>query len=123
VVSQGKGVRIEQRFQGMPMRSLYDLKKAVSGETVNDWFKDAMLLAAENGRPLRLSKGNKWHGFRANRRTEYRYVHDKYGRWLVGHSIRSGTPGITVSEGRYLGLVPEDLVKAVMLGDAQGEEE
>lgn len=90
-----------------------DLTKSISGETIHDWFGDAELLAEKDGRSLKLPPKSQWHGFRVNRRTEYRKVHDKYGRFLVGHSIRTGTPGITVSEGRYLGIVPEDLVAAV----------
>ncbi|MGH7578326.1 MAG: hypothetical protein ACREM1_24830 [Longimicrobiales bacterium] len=47
-----------------------------------------------------------------------RKVETKYGRFLLGHSINAGTPGIEVSEGRYLylGLVPEDLVAAAAIG-------
>jgi hypothetical protein len=90
-----------------------DLTKSISGETMHDWFRDAEFLAEKDGRSLKLPPKNQWHGFRLNRRTEYRTVHDKYGRFLVGHSIHTGTPGITVSEGRYMGLVPKDLVQAV----------
>lgn len=88
----------------------------VSSETQNNWFHEAELLAAKDGRSLDLPKNSAWHGFRNNRRTEYRTVHDKYGRFLVGHSIHTGTPGITISEGRYLGIIPDDLVEAVRVG-------
>lgn len=92
------------------------LTEGVSYETQNEWFHAAELLAEKNDRSLKMPKGNAWHGFRPNRRTEYRRVHNKYARFLVGHSIATGTPGITVSEGRYLGIVPEDLVAAVQKG-------
>lgn len=92
------------------------LTRGTSEEQQNRWFHDAELLAEKAGRSLKLPPNNAWHGYRNNRRTEYRRVHDKYARFLVGHSIHSGTPGITVSEGRYLGIVPEDLVEAVREG-------
>lgn len=72
--------------------------------------------------PLVIKEGKRYierswskHGFRSNRPTELRTAPDKYARLLTGHSVRTGTPGISVSEGRYLGLVPEDLVNAVLL--------
>jgi integrase len=96
-----------------------DLTRSVSAETVNEWWHRAKVLAAEDGRALGMSPHNARHGFRQNRRTELRTVHDKYARWLVGHSVLSGTPGISVSEGQYLGLVPEDLVAAVGVGTGE----
>jgi hypothetical protein len=100
-----------------------DLSQSISAETVNSWWHRAELLAANDGRPLGMSPDNAWHGFRQNRRTELRGVHDRYARWLVGHSVLSGTPGITVSGGRYPGIVAEDLVAAVRVVPADGEGE
>lgn len=49
-------------------------------------------------------------------------VETKYARWLVGHSVTKGTAGISVSEGVYLGLVPEDLVAAVGTWESSEDE-
>lgn len=97
-----------------------DLRKSVSKETFHQWWRRAERLAEQAGQPLGMSSGNAWHGFRSNRRTELRAAPAKYARWLIGHSVRTGTPGISVSEGRYLGLVPEDLVDAVLLVPGDG---
>jgi hypothetical protein len=39
----------------------------------------------------------------------------KYARWLGEHSVLAGTPGITVSEGVYQSLVPQEPVRAVQI--------
>jgi hypothetical protein len=70
-----------------------------------------------------LTPGNAFHGLRINRRTELRNAQLKYARWLIGHSVTNGTPGITVSEGVYLGLKPRELAAAVLLTDAGDDDE
>lgn len=87
------------------------LTRAVSKEMVYSWFRKAARLLAERGTPLGMTPKNAYHGLRYNRRTELFGVSAKYGRWLTEHSVLSGTPGITVSEGVY--LVPPELVRAV----------
>jgi hypothetical protein len=99
------------------------LDHAVSEGQVNNWWHAAVRLAERRERcEIALSKGNAYHGLRYNRRTELRKVETKYARFLVGHSITKGTPGIEVSEGVYLGIKPRDLVEAVLLSD-DGEED
>lgn len=96
-----------------PLLPSEDLAQSVSAEAVNEWWHRAEMLAAKGGHALGRSPNNTWHGFQQNRRTEFRMLHDKYARWLVGHGVLSGTPGITVSEGQCPGRMAEDLVAAV----------
>lgn len=102
---------------GAPLIPGDDLTRPLPKETALAWMKRAKQLAAERGLELGLGKGDGGHGYRKMRRTDFRKVDVKHARFLVGHSIRTGTPGITVSEGIYLGLVPEDLVEAVLMGE------
>lgn len=100
--------------------------RPLSNETVYSWFRKAARVLAERGTPLGMTSDNAYHGLRYNRRTELYGVSAKYGRWLTEHSVLSGTPGITVSEGVYQGLVPPELVRAVRVeapewGDAWEE--
>lgn len=101
------------------------LDQQIPARSIHLWWH-ALVGAAERGEgrtDLALSKGNAYHGLRYNRRTELRKVETKYARWLVGHSVTNGTPGITVSEGIYLGLKPRELVAAVLVSDAGEEDE
>lgn len=110
-------------FPGGRAKNKPSSRNPVSRETINEWLNRAITLAALGGHIVSLPPDNKWHGFRYNRRTELRKVEVKYARWLVGHSVHNGTPGITVSEGRYLGLVPEDLVAGALIEPAEVEPE
>lgn len=87
--------------------------KPMSNEQVYVWFRNAARLLGERYTPLGMTPDNAYHGLRYNRRTELGGVNAKYARWLTEHSVLSGTPGITVSEGVYQGLVPPELVQAV----------
>lgn len=110
-------------FPGGRAKNKPSSRRPVSKETINEWLNRAITLAALGGHIVSLLPDNKWHGFRYNRRTELRKVEVKYARWLVGHSVHNGTPGITVSEGRYLELVPEDLVAGALIEPAEVEPE
>ena len=101
------------------------LDRGISERQVNLWWHAAVALAekTEGRNDTALSKGNAFHGLRYNPRTEYRKVDLKYARWLVGHSVTNGTPGIEVSEGVYLGLKPRELAAAVLVSDAGEDDE
>jgi hypothetical protein len=83
--------------------------------TVYAWFRKAARRAAVVGKPLGTMTDDAYHGLRYNRRTELFEVSVKYARWLGEHSVLTGTPGITVGEGVYQGLVPQELVRAVQI--------
>ncbi len=108
---------------GAPLFPGERLDRVISERQVNLWWHDAIRLAERaEKRDLALTKGNAYHGLRYNRRTELRKVEPKYARWLIGHSVTNGTPGIEVSEGVYLGLKPRDLVAAVRASDEDEDE-
>ena len=91
------------------------LTRAISAETQNEWFHAAELLAEKDDRSLKMPKGNAWHGFRPNRRTEYRKTETK--TLLLGgasHCHRH-TAG-SLCRGKISRPVPEDLVGAVQAG-------
>ena len=87
------------------------ITKSMSKGQVYEWFRKAARLLGDRQTPLRMTIDNAFHGLRYNRRTELYGVSAKYARWLGEHSVLSGTPGITVSEGVYQGLVPPELVR------------
>jgi hypothetical protein len=91
------------------------ITQPLSPGTVYAWFREAARKAAEAGKPLGMKTDNAHRGLRCNRRTELFEVSVKYARWLCEHSVLTGTPGITVSEGVYQGLVPQELVRAVQI--------
>lgn len=101
---------------GSPLIPGEDPTKPISHETVYAWMDKAKLLAAKEGLNLGMFDGDGIHGYRNFRRTDFRNVPDKYGRWLVGHSIVSGASGITLSEDRYLSLDANDILTAVRMG-------
>lgn len=99
------------------------ITRPMSPEQVYSWFRRAARLLGDRGTPLGMTPNNAYHGLRYNRRTELHGVNVKYARWLCEHSVLSGTPGITVSEGVYQGLIPAELVRAVRSGAPEWEEE
>ena len=92
------------------------LNKPISERQVQNWMKEAKLLALKEGLDLDIPDAEGYHGYRSKRRTDFVNTELKYARFLIGHSIRTATPGISVSESVYLGIVPEELAHAVRRG-------